>query len=260
MDRTFFASIRQIAAMICTLALMAVALPSAASDQPLPPPSPAGQTSDLIILVPLFPEPISPVAEAPFNVNGSFQWTNTSSDKYVVKFKNLRTGEVIRHKTPGICSQYCWLSEASVGLRTTYRDGDVFTWQVVAKMENGSKVKSSKATAVFNEVDQANLNGPAKDTVVNSGYGFAFSWTDSPLAKKYTLIVRDVETGTVALKVSGERLDWCELVCTFAPDAEQRGVFSHDHQYKWRVKTVGMTGEKAKSASSTFKWLAYTAN
>lgn len=257
MNRKPFANLCRIAAVICALAVMAVALPAAASDQPLPLPQPADQTDDIIvIIIPLTPEPISPVSDQEFNVNGSFQWTNTGSDKYVVKFKNLRTGEIIRHTTPGICSQYCWMSEASVSLRTTYRDGDAFTWQVVAKMENGTKVKSSKATAIFNEVDQANLTTPAKDSFIYSRLYFAFSWTDSPLANKYTLIVRDTETGTVAIKASGERLNWCGANCTFKPTADQLTGLEFGRDYQWQVKTVGMTGEKAKSVISTFRWLA----
>jgi hypothetical protein len=257
MNRKPFTNLRRLAATICALVLMAVALPAAASDQPLPLPEPANQTRDIIvIIIPLTPEPISPVSQQEFNVNGSFQWENTGALKYTLKFKNLRTGEVIRQTTPGICSEYCWMSEASAGLRTSYRDGDVFTWQVIAKMENGTKVNSSKAKAVFNEVDKATLINPAKDAAVTSGYGFAFRWSDSPLAAKFTIIVRDAETGTVALKASGERLDWCELVCVFAPYGERRAALEFDRTYTWLIKTVGMTGEKAKSATSTFKWLA----
>lgn len=253
MTRKPFANIRHLAAMICALVLMAVALPAAASDQPLPVPQPA---SDVIVIIPLYPEPVSPIAEAELNVNGSFQWTNVGALKYTIKFKNLRTGLVISHTTPGICSEYCWLSEASVGLRTTYRDGDVFTWQVVAKMEGGLKFKSSKAKAIFNEVDQATLINPAKDGIVTSSYGFAFRWSDSPLAAKFTIIVRDAETGDVAFKASGERLDWCELVCSVGLYSQERSTLEYDHSYTWLIKTVGMTGEKAKSAKSMFKWLA----
>jgi hypothetical protein len=257
MNRQSFTPLRRAAATICALAMMAVALPTAASDQPLPLPEPAGKQEDLIIIiVPLTPEPIAPVNDQEFNVNGSLQWTNFGAVKYVLKFRNLRTGEIIRHVTPGICSQYCWLSEASVGLRTTYRDGDIFTWQVIAKMETGLKVKSSKAKAIFNEVDQASLISPGKDSTINSGAYFAFSWTDSPLAKKYTLIVREAETGTIVIKASGERLNRCSANCTYAPSLEQRAALEWSHTYNWQVKTVGMTGEKAKSAVNAFKWLA----
>lgn len=253
MNRQPFAKLRRIAAAIGLLTMMAVALPAAASDQPLPVPQPA---SDIIVIIPLYPEPVSPTVKAEINVNGSFQWTNVGALKYTIKFKNMRTGLVISHTTPGICSEYCWLSEASVGLRTTYRDGDVFTWQVVAKMEGGLKFKSSKAKATFNEVDTAALINPAKDGIVTSGYGFAFRWSDSPLAAKYTIIVRDAETGTVAFKASGERLDWCELVCSVGLYSEARSTLEYDRSYTWMIKTVGMTGEKAKSAPSMFKWLA----
>jgi hypothetical protein len=256
MNRKPFASLHRAAAMICACVLMAVALPAAASDQPLPLPEPASQTRDIIvIIIPLTPEPISPVSQQEFNVNGSFQWTNIGASSYVLKFKNLRTGEIIRQTTPGICSQYCWMSEASAGLRTTYRDGDVFTWQVVAKMEDGTKVNSSKAKAIFNEVDKANLMSPAKDSAINWGGAFAFSWTDSPLAKEFTLIVRDAETRTVAIKVSGERLNWCSANCTYAPTFDQLSALQFGRDYDWQVKTVGMTGEKAKSAVSRFTWL-----
>lgn len=256
MNRQLFVSLHRAAAVICALVLMAIALPASASDQPLPLPEPASQTRDIIIIiVPLTPEPISPVSQQEFNVNGSFQWANVGALKYTLKFKNLRTGEIIRQATPGICSQYCWMSEASAGLRTTYRDGDVFTWQVIAKMENGTKVNSSKAKAIFNEVDKANLMSPAKDSAINWAGGFAFSWTDSPLAKEFTLIVRNAETGTVAIKASGERLDWCSANCTYAPAFDQLAALQFGQDYEWQVKTVGMTGEKAKSAVSTFKWL-----
>lgn len=256
MNRQPFASFRRIAAALCALMLMTVVLPAAASDQPLPLPEPANPSNDIIvIIIPLTPEPISPVNEQEFNVNGSFQWVNTGALKYTLKFKNLRTGEIIRQTTPGICSQYCWMSEASASLRTSYRDGDAFTWQVVAKMENGTKVKSSKAKAIFNEVDKANLMSPAKDSAINWGGGFAFSWTDSPLAKEFTLIVRNAETGTVTIKASGERLDWCSANCTYAPAFDQLAALQFGQNYDWQVKTVGMTGEKAKSAVSRFTWL-----
>lgn len=254
MPRKPFANLRRIAAAICTFALMAVALPAAASNQPLPVPPPANPSNDVIVIIPFYPEPVSPIAKKEFNVNGSFQWANASAQHYTIKFKNLRSGKVIRHTTPGICSEYCWLSEASVGLRTTYRDGDIFTWQVIAKMENGTTVKSSKAKAIFNEVDAAALLGPANNNETDPLGSFSFSWSDSTLAKEFTLIVRDAETGAVVIKAKGERFDWCSLVCTYMPDYQQRAILQDERLYKWQIKTLGMTNEKAKSAVHNFTW------
>ena len=254
MNRKPFTTIRQIAATICMFALMAVALPAAASDQPLPVPEPANGTRDLIIIIPLTPEPLIPVNNQEFSANGSLKWTNVSASSYVLKFRNLRTGEVISKAVPGICSEFCWASEGSIGLRTTFRDGDAFTWQVVAKMGPGYKVKSGKAAAIFNEVDKATLLSPANNSETDPLGSFSFTWSDSPLAKEYTLIVRDAETGVIAFQTSGERLEWCGQVCSYAPVFEERATLQNGRLYKWQVKTLGMTNEKAKSAVSTFTW------
>lgn len=255
MNRVPAHNIRRLALSLFALILTAVALPSAAGDQPLPLPEPAGAPNPgPIIIIPLWPTALMPASNETLDVNGNLQWTNIDADKYVLKFKNLRTGEVRKSVKPGICGDYCWTSEATIGLRTTYRDGDMFTWQVIAKFDGGGKFPSAKVKAFFNEVDTPVLEAPSNKTTIYAEDYFSFNWSDSNLVARFVLTIKDTSSGKTVMKVQRDRATFCFMSCSFSFSDAEKLLFIDGRSYEWHIQAISIGGEKAKSAKHTFTW------
>jgi hypothetical protein len=128
----------------------------------------------------------------------------------------------------------------------TAKDGDAIKWRVVAK-HGDETTKSAAMTFIANTVDAPELINPANGGQLDVDEDL--SWTNSPANAKYTLIVRDGETGETVIK-RNIPAGSCAAVCIYDPFVGY--ILAQQTEYLWFVKARGFNGDKAKSAKQSF--------
>ena len=232
--------IRRTFTLSALIATMAVSFAASAQPLPLPQPPAAGLTSVIEVILP------ESGAEATYY--SSFVWgSELPQDSYVLRFK-FADGTTAKYSVPmEACAPdgTCAVELADTGVLNTVSDNDVITWRVIAK-HGDEKTKSAKATFIANTVSTPELINAVGGVQLSADE--ELSWTANAANERYILIIREAETGALALK-RNIAAEFCELgVCVYDPIPG----LAQQTDYIWFVKAKGYTGDKAKSAKQTF--------
>jgi hypothetical protein len=197
----------------------------------------------------------SPVVFGAIQPGGSYWWTPIGGGAtYTVKFKILLTGQIIKWKPQVSCYIYCVTSGDPGELFAAGHDGYDVSWQVIANV-NGETSKSEVRRGILNEVNAPSLLSPNHYEQIWRNEVTGFKWNHPAMVTKFTLIVRDFDSGQTVLKTviqpttncwHSSPYDLCAW--TFGgvnPSVQQ--VLKENRHYVWFVKVVGPTGERAKS-------------
>jgi hypothetical protein len=204
-----------------------------------------------------------PAQNGEISAMSTLQWEDIGVDSYKIKFKIVRTGQVVSWTPQFMCTPQCMNYEYPTPLFNAARDGDQVKWWVIAK--SGETVfKSAKMTAFVNEVDAAFSLSPSGNNVIAQDNIDRLMWNMSDLTVDYKLVVKNVETGSIVLKRVLNSTDVCDStddLCAFVfggANPTVDSVFDHGTDYKWFVVSEGVSGEKAKSPVARFSTAGFT--
>lgn len=184
-----------------------------------------------------------------------FQWTNIAgASGYDIKFYIHQTKQTLMWDPGVFCSAKCNTLGDPTELFEIARTGYDVDWTVITKV-NGVKVKSEARRGIINEVGIASPLSPDHLAQAPRNQFTMFKWAHQGLVVKYTLVVKNANTGEIVLKAKMPVANYCwdsipYDLCQFSfggahPTVQQ--VLKENKHYIWFVKSLGPTGETAKS-------------
>lgn len=202
-----------------------------------------------------------PAENGEISVMSPLLWEDIGVDSYKIKFRIIRTGQIVTWTPQFMCTPHCMNYEYPMALFNAARDGDKVKWWITAKV--GETVfKSVKKTAFVNEIDAVSLMLPGQEQVIPRDNLIFMMWELLDTAVEYKLVIKNTKTGAVVLKRNLSASDACtseQNLCVFTfggANPAIASVFDHGTPYKWFIVSTGVSGEKAKSPVVHFQTAA----
>jgi hypothetical protein len=162
--------------------------------------------------------------------------------------------EVLKIATTPLCDDYCTQPVTDIAHLFTdlTHTSQVIEWRVAAK-DGATKLKANWATATVVEVEPPTLDSPDDQTL---DVPSVFAWYGGSPDQQYTLVIKDMLTGA---KLTSYQMP-AALDCVETSSSMDCSVLKNvpgityppNRNYKWFVKAVGLTGEKAVSVKRAF--------
>lgn len=245
----------RIATLFCLAILVLTLGATALAQDVLPMPSPAIETKGGAAIL-----TYAPLSYGEISAMSPMLWSQVGgATKYKLSFK-LEDGSVVKWNAPFMCSPTCMNMAYPMPLFDAVRDGALVQWRVTAKVA-GMKYQSAWSPAYVNEVDPSNPIFPANHAVMDRQDVTYFMWHLEDIDVKNTLVVKRVSDGKTVLKHTIDMSESCNTMedfcgASFMNIGDPRDFFKAGTEYKWFVKSKGVSGEKSKSQVFRFTTMA----
>lgn len=240
-------------------AVLAAALSAAAlAQEVLPVPEYGAESSPRFNSIAIY----GPASNGEISAMSPLMWEDIGVESYKIKFKIVRTGQVITWKPQFMCTPHCMNYAYPTPLFNAARDGDKVKWWVTAKA-GGNIFKSAKMTAFVNEVDAPSSLSPSGESTIALHNIEYLMWDASDIVVKYKVVIKNARTGKVVFKrnlnAPGSLCDYTQQSCRYSFGGDNPAVdsiFKANKDYKWFVIATGVSGERAKSPVVHFRTTA----